>query len=613
MKSPTLFILAFLLLHISAFSQDVKFSASAPSTVKQDSRFQLVYSVNQEASDLRLPDLKAFQILMGPSTSSRTQMNIINGKVNRDQEFSFTFILKANQKGTFTIPPASIEIDGKKYESNPLTIEVIEGDPAQVPSNTQNPGQEAPIDNSAASDDEVFISMTANKSSVYQSEPILITTKIFTRVNLEGISDITNPNFRDFIAENLTTNQDIQWSLQNVNGKTYRVGTYNQKILFPQKSGTLTIDPTSMEFLIRQRQARQSTNIFDDFFDSYRTVKRRVSSKSLKITVKSLPSPQPEGFSGVVGKIDMVVSASKKQAKINDGITIKTVISGLGNLKLAEAPQLTIPADFDVFDPNVSNNLTQTSLGTKGSKTFEQLIIPRHSGTFEIPSVTYSFFNPSSGRYQTLKSQPIVLEIEKSEGEQTSGPEITRPGSTNRESIQFLGEDIRFIKSPTSRLKPANTFLFGTWPFTLGYLIPALMFIVIFFIYKKKIKENANVRLMRTKRANKLARKRLKKAAQLLKAGQSEAFYEELSKGLWGYISDKLSIPGSELTRDNVRQILSKNAAPEENIEGLLQILDTCEFARYSPASEERERENLYKQAIEIISKLENNLKKTKF
>jgi hypothetical protein len=613
MKSPTLFILAFLLLHISAFSQDVQFSASAPSAVKQDSRFQLVFSVNKEASDLRLPDLKAFQILMGPSTSSRTQVNIINGKVNRDQEFTYTFILKANQKGTFTIPPASIEIDGKKYESNQLTIEVIEGDPDPVPSNTQNQRQEAPIDNSTASDDEVFISMTANKSSVYQSEPVLITTRIFTRVNLEGISDITNPNFRDFIAEDLTTNQDIQWSLQNVNGKTYRVGTYNQKILFPQKSGTLTIDPTSMEFMIRQRQARQSTNIFDDFFDSYRTVKRRVSSKSLKITVKSLPSPQPEGFSGVVGKIEMDVSASKKLAKINDGITIKTVISGLGNLKLAEAPKLAIPADFDVFDPNVSNNLTQTSLGTKGSKTFEQLIIPRHSGTFEIPSVTYSFFNPSSGRYQTLKSQPIVLEIEKSEGEQASGPEITRPGSTNRESIQFLGEDIRFIKSPTSHLKPANTFLFGTWPFTLGYLIPALMFIVIFFIYKKKIKENANVRLMRTKRANKLARKRLKKAAQLLKADQSEAFYEELSKGLWGYISDKLSIPGSELTRDNVRQILSKNDAPEENIEGLLQILDTCEFARYSPASEERERENLYKQSIEIISKLENNLKKTKF
>ncbi len=611
MKSSTLFILSFLLFHLSATAQDVKFSASAPSTVIQDARFQLVYSINREGSDLRVPDLKEFQILMGPTTSQRSQVQIINGKVTRDQEFSYTYILKANQKGTFTIPAASIEVGGKKYESNPLTIEVIEGDPAQ--SGGSNQSTEPPAAIGPVSDDEVFITMTANKSSVYQGEPVLITTKIYTRVNLEGISDIDHPNFRDFIAEDLTGNENIQWSLQNVDGKTYRVGTYNQKILFPQKSGTLTIDPTTMEFLVRQQQARQSTNIFDDFFDSYRTVKRKVSSKALKIQVKPLPSPLSVNFSGVVGNITMDVSASKTQARINDGITIKTVISGVGNLKLAEGPKLDIPADFDVFDPNVSNNLTQTTQGTKGSKTFEQLIIPRHSGTFEIPAVTYTYFNPSTGRYQTLKSKPIVLEIEKTDDEQiASGPAISRPGSANRESIQFLGQDIRFIKSSTTRLKPANTFLFGTWPFALGFIIPALLFIIIFLIYKKKIKENANVMLMKTKRANKLARRRLKKAAKLLKSGQSEAFYEELSRGLWGYISDKLSIPGAELNRDNVRQVLLKNGAQEDNAERLLQILDACEFARYAPSSEVRQREDLYQQAIEVISKLENNLKKTK-
>ncbi len=612
MKSPTLFILTFLLFHLSATAQDVKFSASAPSTVMQDARFQLVYSINQEAGDLRVPDLKDFQILMGPTTSERSQVQIINGKVTRDKEISYTYILKPNQKGTFTIPPASIEINGKKYESNPLTVEVVEKEAGQSSGNGSDLNTEAPAAVGTVSDDEVFITMTANKSSVYQNEPVLISTKIYTRVNLEGISDIVFPNFRDFIAEDLIGPENIQWSLQNVDGKTYRVGTYNQKILFPQKSGSLVIDPTTMEFLVRQRQARQSTNIFDDFFDSYRTVKRKASSKALKINVKPLPPPLSVTFSGVVGNITMDVSASKMQARINDGITIKTVISGIGNLKLAEGPKLEIPADFDVFDPNVTNNLAQTAQGTKGSKTFEQLIIPRHSGTFEIPAVSYTYFNPSTGSYQTLKSKPLILEIEKSDDEQTSGPIATRPGNGNRESIQFLGQDIRFIKGSPPHLKPANTFLFGTWPFALGFIIPALLFILIFLIYKKKIKENANVILMKTKRANKLARRRLKKAASLLKSGQSEAFFEELSRGLWGYISDKLSIPGAELNRDNVRQMLLKNGAQEDNTEQLLQILDSCEFARYAPSSEVSRREELYRQAIEVISKLENNLRRTK-
>ncbi len=611
MKSYLAFILALFIIPFSADGQDVNFEASAPGSVVEGNRFQLVYTLNQQGSNLRVPEMQDFQILMGPTTSQRSQVQIINGKVSREQEYSYTYILKADKKGSFTIPPATIEVEGKKYESNPLSITVVEAGEDQ----NRQEAASSESSNGTVADDDLFVTMRANKTSVYQSQPVLLTTRIYTRVNLEGISDIHHPTFRSFIAEDLVGSENIEWSLENIKGKTYRVGTYNQKIIFPQQSGNLKIEPISMEFLVRMRQTRQSNNVFDNFFDTHRTVRKTATSEGITLNVKPLPTPRPANFSGFVGSLNMDVSASKNKASVNDGITLKTVISGTGNLKVAGSPNINIPPDFDVFDPNTSSNLNTTSAGQKGSKTFEQLIIPRHSGSFEIPSVEYVFFDPSNGQYRTLKSNPIIIEVERN-GEELSDENGTstsaRPGARNRESVQYLGQDIRYIKTGSTVLKPANTFFFGTWQFYLGYLSPLLLFVIISIVYRQKIKENANIQLKKTKRANKIARKRLKKAAHHLKSGDNEAFYEELSKGLWGYISDKLMIPGAELTSDNVRQVLEENGAQTDNTEKLLEILETCEYARYAPAGEESKKEGLYKASIEVISRLESNLKKGK-
>lgn len=550
-----------------------------------------------------------FEKLMGPTTSQRSQVQIINGEVSREQEYSYTYILKANQTGTFEIPAATIEVDGEKYESNSLSIEVIEGKEGDNGQEATSSGESGSI-----SDDDIFVTMTADKSTVYRDQPVLLTTKIYTRVNLEGISDIDHPSFKDFITEDMDEEDNIQWSMENVDGKTYRVGTYNKKILFPQKSGNINIEPISFEFLVRMRQSRQSNNVFDNFFDTHRTVKKTVTSDGLSLNVNSLPSPAPDNFSGIVGDLQMNVDVSRNQVKTGDGITITTELSGTGNMKMADAPEIDIPSDFDIFDPNSSSDLTTTTSGHKGTRTFEQLIIPRHSGTFEIPPVKYSYFDPSRGEYRTLNSDPITIEVERSgDG---SGEDSARsrsgPSGRNRERVQVLGKDIRYIKTGPASLKPANTFVFGSWPFAMGYLIPLLLFIIISVVYRQKIKENANTQLKKTKRANKIARKRLKKAAHLLKTGDKEAFYEELSKGLWGYISDKLTIPVAELTSDNVRQELERNGAEENNILRLMGILDTCEYARYAPSGDESQREDLYKSSVEVISKLENNLKNIK-
>jgi hypothetical protein len=603
MKSYFLFIL--FLIPLTLTGQDVEFKASAPNSVEDGKRFQLVYSVNKSGDNLLVPEMGEFQTLMGPTTSKRSQVQMINGKISREEEYSYTYILKANATGSFTIPPATIEVDGKKYESNSVQINVVEAgeESSQTPVTTDN-------QSGAIGDDDLFITMRANKTGVFQDQPVLITTKIYTKVTLEGISDIQHPTFRNFIAENLVGGENIEWSIEAVNGKTYRVGTYNQKIVYPQTSGQLKIEPISIEFLVRIRQPRQSNNIFDNFFDTHRTVRKTATSGGITLNVKPLPSPRPADFSGVVGKVDMDVSVSKNQAKVNDGITLKTVISGTGNLKVATGPNPDFPPDFDIFDPNTSSNLSITSNGHKGSKTYEQLIIPRHSGTFEIPPVEYVYFDPSIEQYRTLRSQKFTIEV-ASNGQEGSADNQRRtgPGASNRESVKFVGKDIRYIKTGNIKLQPVNTFFFGSWKFVLGYLLPFVLFIVISLVYRQKIKENSNISLKKTKQANKVARKRLKKAAHHLKSGDHEAFYGELSRGLWGYISDKLVIPMADLNQDNIRQELETNGAHTDNTEKLLAILDTCEYARYAPAGEASQKEGLYKEAIEVISKLESNLK----
>ncbi len=590
-------------------AQNTEFKASAPATVLQGSRFQLVYSINKEASDLRLPDISDFQILMGPSTSQSTEVQFINGSVSRNVNYSFTYVLRGDEPGRYTIPPASIEVDGKRITSNSVTIEVVESD-------SQTPQQQQQVEAPAAgtvSDADLYVVSTVNKSEVWQDEPVLLTTKIYTRVNLEGISDVTQPELRNFVVEELPTpNNTIQWEVQSINGMTYRVGTFSQRVIYAQTPGTHTVEPTAIEFLIRQRQSRQSYSIFDDFFSGYRTVKRKVSSKPVTIKVKPLPSPRPANFSGIVGDVNIKVSVSKTQVSVNDGITLKAEITGTGNHRLAKNPVFQVPTDFDIFDPNVTNSIVQTALGGKGTRTVETLIIPRHSGSFEIPPVEYSFFNPSTGRYHTLKSDLIKIEVARGTGEEGQSLAGTGSVGSTRESLKLLGKDIRYIKSGEITLKPMNTFLFGSRLFILAYLVPLVLCIAIHILNLRRIRENADMAKVKNKKANKLAKKRLKKSADLLRKGDKEGFYEEITKALWGYLSDKMDIPRANLTKDNARSIMLNNGADEALAEEFLSILDTCEFARYSPTSDHSERDQLYNKSLDTISKLDERLKKRK-
>ncbi|MCT4587447.1 MAG: BatD family protein [Carboxylicivirga sp.] len=607
MRLSLLTILLFATSLVWVNAQDVKFTARSQSAVVAGDKFQLVYTLNKEGSDIRLPSLQDFQILMGPSTSYSNQTSIINGKVSRETNYTYTYILKAGKEGDHTIPPATIKVDGEKVSSNAVKIKVL-----KAGSKPQNNAQGARATGSTPSKEQLFITVKASKSNVYQGEAFMLTTKIYTQVNLES-ADQDAPKLSEFTVKDLRDRtKDYPSTMETVNGRNYRVITFDQKLLFPQKTGKIIIDPTEIEFEIQQRVApSRSRSIFDDFFESrYRTVKKRVKSKPITINVKPLPATRPEGFTGGVGQLNMSASINKTNVKVNDGITLTINISGMGNHKTIDNPEIKLPADFDLFDPNISNSdLSGSSKGFRGVKTYEYLMIPRYAGNYTIPPFKFAYFDPAKGKYQTISSKAITINVEKGEGDETAGGGIVR-SNVNKENVKFLGKDIRYIKTNAPKLKPTETFFIGSLIFYVSLLLPFSLFILLFIINQKRIRENANVTLMKTKKANKVAIKRLKKSAQLLKTGEKEAFYEEVLRALWGYLSDRLSIPLSELSKENAGEILKQSNVSTEVIQEIMEILDTCEFARYAPASGTGEMDKLYNQTIATISKLENQIKR---
>ncbi|PZX14410.1 oxygen tolerance protein BatD [Breznakibacter xylanolyticus] len=602
-------ILSILTLIILTFtsSQAQKLKADAPRAVIAGEKFQLRYSIDTEASDLRLPVMdNDIQILMGPSTTQSTNMTIVNGNVQRNSTYAFTYILKIDQPGKYTIPSATITSGGKKIESNAIELEVVKGDDKAA---ARQSTQADEVGAAQISGDELMLVVTANRKEVFKDEPIVLTTKIYVRdVALQGISSVKNPELRDFISQELPRKENIEWTIENINGKTYNVGVYEQKLLFPQKTGSLTISPVEIEFLIKQRVARRSQSIFDEFFESnYRNVKKLVASKPLNIQVKNLPTPAPSDFSGVVGSIKMDVSTSKNQVKTNDGVTIKLVVSGSGNHKLMNTPKMNIPSDFDQFDPKVTNDINNTVAGMSGSKTFEYLVIPRHAGDFTIPPVTLSYFDIHTKQYKQLSSGNITINVEKGSGDESAA--VIQQFAASREDLKFIGKDIRYIKTDKGKMKPRGSFLYGSLMFWVLMIVPVIGFIIFILVIQKQLHDSANVIQTRHRKASKLATKRLKQASHLLKTGHKEGFYDELLRALWGYMGDKLKLPVAQLSRDNASNLMSQMQVPEGTIQRFMNILDTCEFARYAPASGSAEMDKLYHETIETITLLENQMK----
>lgn len=593
-----------------ALADKVSFTASAPDAVVVGDQFRLSYTVTtQKIKDFQAPSIKGFDVLMGPSRSQQSSTQIINGNVTSTSSITFTYILMANTAGEYTISGASIVADGNQMVSNSVKIKVLPQDQSSNGGQNGSSNNNSSIHSSSGttvSNQDLFITATASKTNVFEQEAFVLTYKIYTRESNLQLNNAKLPDFKGFHSQEIEMTTNAKWTPEHYQGRNYYTTVYRQFVLFPQQSGKLYIDPAQFQMTVGKPV--QSADPFDAFFNggsSVVEIKKNIATPKIAINVNPLPAGKPSDFSGGVGEFTISSSINSKELKTNDAITIKLVISGTGNLKLISNPEIKFPDDFEVYDPKVDNQVRLTREGLTGNKVIEYLAIPRHAGTYKIPGVSFSYFDIRSKSYKTLKTEEYVVNIEKGAG----NADQVIANFTNKEDLKVLGEDIRYIKQNEVTLQPKGSFFYGSMTYWLFYIIPALAFILFFIIYRKQAAENANVAKMRTKKANKVAIKRMKLAGKLLSENKKDAFYDEVLKALWGYISDKLNIPVSRLSKDNIEEKLRNHGVSEELIKEFLNALNDCEFARFAPGDENQAMDKVYSSSIEVISKMENSIK----
>ena len=586
----------------------VRFVAEAADVVVSGDQVRLVFTVNsQDIKDFRAPSIKGFDVLMGPSRSQQSSIQIINGKRTSNSSTAFTYILLAGSPGTYTIPAASVEVNGEKVFSNAISIKVLPQDQNSGNSGNNGGGSASSSRSQAAgsriSANDLFITATASKTTVHEQEAILLTYKVYTVVNLRQLYG-KMPDLKGFHTQEVELPQQKTFTLEHYKGRNYNTTVWSQYVLFPQQTGKLEIPSITFDGVVAQQTV--SDDPFDAFFNGggYVEVKKKITTPKVVINVQPLPA-KPAGFSGAVGEFKLASSINATDVKTNDAVTIKLTLSGTGNMKLIGTPEVKFPQDFEIYDPKVTDDYKLTNSGLTGTKTFEYLAIPRHAGNFTIPAVEFTYFDLKSNSYKTLKTEAYNLKVAKGQG----NADQVISDFTNKESVKMLGKDIRFIKLGDSSLRPKGDFFFGTVGYYLCYLIPLLLFVVFAVIYRLKALENANVAKVKTKKANKVATRRMKLAGKLLAENKKNEFYDEVLKALWGYISDKLSIPVSQLSKDNIEAELTNYGVQEALIAEFIGVLNECEYARYAPGNENEAMDKVYSASVEVISKMENSIK----
>jgi BatD DUF11 like domain len=603
MKKYVVLQFVFCLLASLAFAQEAVLTASTSRTqVGVGEQFQISYSINGNGGNFRSPEMRDFAILSGPNQSS--SMSFVNG--NMSQSLSFSYILAAQKEGKFTIGPASIVVNGKTISSKSLTIEVVKN-----PAGSQNQnGQGRSQEQAAGDNSDLFIRASVDKSKVYVGEQLLVSFKIYTKVSIVQNALTKAPVFNGFWSEDIITpNQQATLRPEVLDGVQYQVAEIKKTILMPQRAGTLEITELVMDFVKRVQQRTRSNSFFDQFFGGgYQDVRATAKSKPIKIEVIPLPTAgKPADFNGAVGDFGMEsrLSNTNKTLKTNDATNLYVTLTGKGNLKLIDPFKLKLPPEIESYDAKINDKISTSNSGVSGSRTFDYLLIPRHSGSYKIPPVTFSYFDVSKKDYVTLSTPEFSLEVEKGSANETeSGTAVI----TAKEDVKILGNDIRYIKTKTN-LKKTDTQFFGSKLFYFLLLLPLLLFILFSLglnKYRESLKDTVG---MKSKRATKIAKKRMEIANQHLVSNNYDAFYNELFKSINGYLGDKLNIAPADLSKERITETLQKRGANEQAINFLIATLNKSEFARFAPIKSSAAMQTDYNDTIATISKIEEELK----
>ena len=603
-------VLFFLLLLVggSAAAQNT-FVVDAPRVVGQDEAFRVVFTADGEITDFTQPQFTGVEVLAGPSQSKMMSTQIVNGKRSKSVEISYTYIVRPLAEGIAKISAASAVIDGKVYTTGEVSVEVVKGAASQGGQQQQQgqvTGQAQQTQTSSeVSGKDIFLSLTFSKTKVVKGEPIIATLKLYTRVGIAGFEDIKFPVFDGFWSQEIENPQNINFVRENVDGQIYNGAVLRKYVLLPQQTGELAVQPAEMICQVQVMTAPRGRSIFDDFFDQgYQIVKKRVNSGNAKIKVSPLPAGAPASFGQGVGTFSLKVALGRDSVKAHEAGSVIVTVQGTGNLNLIETPKVQLPADFEQYDVKTTNSYSYGANGISGSKSFEFPFIPRSEGVFEIPPVEYSYYDIKQGKYVTLKSEPVEVKVAKGDGVAAG----TLVQGISKQSVASLGEDIRYILQGAAGLGRKGHFFVGSWIFFVLLALLVVVYAVLYWALKKQAKLRGDVVRTRNKKANKVARTRLKLAKSYMEQNLRSPFYEEVHKALLGYISDKLAIQFADMQRDTIKETMEAKKVSEANIAAFLQVLEDCEMARYSFGGEQGEISQVYGKAMEIISALEDEL-----
>ena len=601
-------VLSFIIYHLSFIPAGAQtLTGSAPSHVAVGEQFRLTYTVNtQDVSDFRagtIPD--ELEVLIGPNRSMQSSYQMINGHTSSSSSITYTYIVAATANGTFTIPPAHVVVNGKTIASNPLTIKVSgQAQGRNGGSRQQDEDGELRDAGSQISGSDLFIKVSANKKRVYEQEPILLTYKVYTLVQLTQLRG-DMPDLKSFYSQEVDLPQQKSFSVESVNGRPYRTCTWSQYVMFPQMTGKLQIPSITFEGIVIQQN--RSVDPFEAFFNGgsgYVEVKKKIVAPGIEIEVDPLPQ-RPAGFSGGVGQFTVSAQLDKSETRANDPVSLRLIISGTGNLKLIKQPEIKLPKDFDKYEAKVTDKTKLTSNGIEGSMVYDILIVPRHQGNYEIPPIELTYFDTTAKAYKTIQTEGMKLDVAKGSG-------AGKVNDFSDQDVQELNKDIRHIKMGEVRQHGVDNFFFGSTAYWVSLIVLLVVFISLFIIFRQRAIDNANVTKMRGKRANKVATKRLKSAAKLMAANKPSAFYDEVLRALWGYVGDKLNMPVEQLSHDNISQRLTERQVDEETISLFIGALDECEFERYAPGDPKGNMNKVYEKAMTAIEKIEETMKKGK-
>ena len=582
-------------------------NVKAPERVYMGDNFTVQFSVEGQASDFKGPTFKGFSLRSGPNRGMQSSTTIINGQFSSSTTTTFSYTLTADMEGSFSVGIASATVDGKKVASSPFTIRVEKMSAQQQQQRQQQQqqrqhrqaydpwAQEPPAKIDASS---LFARASVNKSNPYQGEQVIVTYKIYTQVPISQFGIDKLPGNKGFWAEDLSVGRQVKQYEETYNGKRYQVAEIRKGALFAQESGKLTIEPLDLNVLAMVQGKRRRTgtllDLFDDpFFSSTQAVEYPLHTNRVAVNVKSLPAG-PDNFSGAVGNFSVKGGLSLNQVKSNEAVSYKLTISGSGNLMLVTPPTPQFPASFEVYDPQIDDKINHGENGVSGSRTYEWVLIPRSQGNYTIPAYSFVYFDPASGRYVTLKVGEQKLEVEK--GKATSN-------YSSKDDVQVLNHDINYIH-PIGKLKPLPATSATSPSFIIIAVLIALSAASAIIVGKKRQKGAADIEGTRKKRATRMARRRLKKAAAYLGSGDTNHFYEEIYKAIWGCLSDKYSIPLAQLSRDTVSACLEQKSVAASQQERIMKVLQDVDFARFAPGDAEQQMQSIYTEALDMIAEL---------